>query len=449
MNPIRVSDPILRRIYILFGCFLLFTVLIILQLVRVQYLEGDHWIDYDHSHKVYYKQVVADRGSILADDGSILAATLPYFRIALDGAAIREEDYENFEDSLQVLCQKLASFHGKNLYSADFFRQRIQNARKNRDRHFYLFPVSEVFNYQEMKRLCQFPILNRKQYDGGAIVEKIHNKRFYPFKDLGRITLGLLKDDTIGVRGLEASFNKILRGKDGYMLVQRIAGNTEVPIEEFGESETVDGLDIQTTINVNMQDVVETELKRAVEAHSAKAGIAILMETATGQIKALANYPDNLNMAVSQQYEPGSTFKIASAIAALEEGIIELDDTINTYNGEYEYYDRIMKDVHPLGKVTFREAFEKSSNIGISQVIYRHYRKNPVKFVEQLKQMGVLSPTGFQIRGEQEPYLITPDNPNWNGTTLPWLATGYNIKLTPLQLLTFVNAIANNGKMMR
>lgn len=447
----RVSDTILKRIYWLVGFLGLATFLIVAKVVKIQYADGEKWRNVAANQKVYPKSVLADRGSILADDQSVMAVTLPFYRFAMDATVLKERNFVNLQDSLYELCDLLAEHFGRQELTSGHFLKKILQARDNNDRHIYLFPVSRRFTYQDYKLIRTFPILNRGRFVGGFIVEKVNNKRFYPLGSLAKITLGRLKDDTTGLKGIEYSFNQLLRGSDGKRMVQRLAGGVEVPVDYFSEMSAEDGYDILTTININMQDVAYNALRRCVEDNDAKWGVAILMETRTGHIKALANYPENFNYGVAMQYEPGSTFKIASAMAALEDGVIRPGDSIQTgEDGYVTYYeDDVMRDERSYGNLTLRQALEKSSNIAISRVIFDNYRRRPEAFIEQLEAIGILSNTSFQLKGEPEPYIIRPGNTLWSGITLPWLSIGYNVKLTPLQLLTFYNGIANGGKMIQ
>lgn len=442
---------ILKRSYVVAAVLAAGTMLIFAQIGRLQIFQADKWLAVQEERRVYHKTVLADRGSILADDGSVMATTVPYFRVAIDATVIKARDYANFADSLGKLAEGLAAKFGKELETdAAYYERLVQKAQAEEDRHVYLFPFNRLLDFNEMKYVRSLPILNRGRYHGGIIVEKVNSRRFNPLGQLARITLGRLDEETAqGVKGVEYSFNSSLRGRDGSMLVQRVANNLEVPLNYIYEESARDGLDVKTTLNVNMQDVVYSALKDGVDRHDAKSGVAILMEVETGKVKAIANYPENYNHAVATQLEPGSTFKIASAIAAMEDGLVRPSDSVDAGDGVVQYFDQTMRDEHPYGKITFRQAIEKSSNIGIAHIIEKHYAKNPQKFIERLEEMGALEYAGFQIRGEPQPLIIKPGNPLWNQTTLPWLSTGYNVKMTPLQLLSFYNAIANNGRMVR
>lgn len=446
----KVSDTILKRVYLLFGAIVLFALLIIGQTLRIQWGQGDRWRQVAARERVITKPVVADRGSILADDGTILAITLPFYRVAIDATVLRESDYPSLPDTIDLLSKRLAAQLGRGQVTSAELRTRILRALRRRDRHVYLFPVSRTFTYPEMKLIQSLPILNRGRFKGGLIVEKVLHKRFYPFQDMARITLGVVRDDSIPSKGLEVSFNHLLKGRDGMMLVQRLPGGIEVPLSEIGEVDPQDGYDLHTTLNVHLQDVVSSALRRTVERTEAKGGVAILMEVQTGHIKAVANYPEDFNAAIATQTEPGSTFKLAATIAALEAGAVRPTDTIATGRGEVKYYDRTVRDVYPLGNISFQTAFEKSSNVALSKVIQRGFGHRPKEFIAALDRMGALSMVGSQLRGEPVPYAIRPeDKKQWSGTTLPLMATGYNVLLTPLQQLAFYNAVANGGRMIQ
>ena len=442
----HVPDTILKRVYILSALIVLGGVAIVAKLVHIQFAQADKWQALMERDRVYHRTVLATRGSLLADDGAILATTLPFYRVAMDPTQVDTGSLPNYADSLNALCQGLARVANDPELSPRYFRLRILRARARGDRHVYLFPVRRVFNHQEMRQIVSLPILNQGRFKGGLILEKINNQRFYPLQGMARITLGLMQDDTSGVKGLEYSFNRYLRGRDGRQLVQRLAGGVQLPLTDDEAVETRDGYDVRTTLNVNMQDVVSNALNRAIIRHNAQSGVAILMEVATGEVKAIANYPETYNTAVMEQMEPGSTFKTASAMIALEDGVVRPDDVFDTGEGQTTYYDRKLKDEKRLGRITLAQALEKSSNVAISRLIYDQYRHRPEHFIKRLQEIGILNETGFQIKGEPAPNLIQPGQRMWNGATLPWLSIGYNVRLTPLQILAFYNAIANDGR---
>lgn len=448
-NP-RVSDRILRRTYLLLGAFLLAAVLIVAKALRIQWVEAARWEALANQERVYPQTLLADRGSILADDGTVLAVTLPFYRFAMDATVVKERDYPNLNDSLNLLAAQLAAFSPDTALDAAHFRHLLNVARVKKDRHTYLFPYKYRFTEADLRRIQRFAVLNRGQFKGGLLVERVNNKRFYTQGDLARITLGSLRDDTTGTRGLEHTFNTHLRGRDGKRLVQRVAGNVEVPVADAASHPAQDGRDVVTTLNLNFQDIVTSALEKGMRENEARHGVAILMEVETGDIKAIANAPENYNHAAATRWELGSIFKTATVLAALEAGIARPTDSIPTGKyGTHKFHDREMRDVLAYGTLTLQQALEKSSNIAIAKLIEHHFGAHPEVFIGLLKKLRVLDPSGVQLSGEPSPGIITPKNPLWSGTTLPWLAIGYNVRLTPLQMLTFYNSIANDGYRVR
>ncbi|MBC7451244.1 MAG: transpeptidase family protein, partial [Cytophagales bacterium] len=289
--------------------------------------------------------------------------------------------------------------------------------------------------------------------------EKI-DRRFMPFSVLAQRTVGFVNEENNGA-GLEYSFNNELAGKNGKAWFRKMSGGNWKPIHDENEITPIDGVDIVTTIDVNIQDVAEASLMKHLIAHDADYGCVVLMEVATGEIKAIANlgkvgpgqYYENYNYAMGNQglTEPGSTFKLASVIALLEDTDINLTDSIDTGNGEFEFYDRIMRDSKPggYGNLTLQQAFEKSSNIAISRKVNEYFGAKPDKFLEHIQRMGLTEPVVFQMSGIAKPYFKTTKSKTWSGTTLPWMSIGYEISMSPIHTLAFYNGIANNGRMVR
>lgn len=448
----RVPDHILLRLYLLFGGFVIFAIAILTQVVRIQYFQGKYWRELEQKERIVQVPVKADRGNILADDGSILATSLPYYRIGMDAKAFRRDSFINFNDSLELLSQNMAYHFGTEERDARYFRERILSGLNSpklpKAKYLYIPLIPEWINYEELKMVTSWPLLNKGRYISGLVIDK-KQQRFYPYQQLGRMTLGLVTDSAKAIRGIEYAFDKELRGMDGLVMAQKLAGNTLMPLDRFGQKLTTDGYDVQTTLNINMMDIVRDALKNGVEKNEAKFGVAILMETKTGHIKALANYPEEYNYAVALAIEPGSTFKIASAIALLEDKKVNPQDTVDTGDGSIKYFDKVITDHHRLGKITFETAIAQSSNVAISKLVQEAYKDNPEAFIQHIERMHLLEPTGISLKGEPEPIIVRPGNKEWSGTSLPSLSYGYGIRMTPLQMLSFYNAIANEGKIVK
>ncbi len=448
----KVSNHILRRVYVLFGLFGLFGLLIVLRIMTLQ-LNQANWVQKGVEEQVFFQKVMADRGNILAENGTILATSLPFYRLAMDPTVIDTTLFESFSDSLRQLSMLIATHveaespQDTTIDSLKVYRE-IREAIATGDRHLYL--SRKKLNFRELEIAQTWPILNQGRFGGGLVVEKFNNERFYPMEDLARITLGRLVDDTVAIRGIEYSFNHELRGRDGYMLAQKVVGGSYVPLQNFGDDGASDGYDVITTLDVDMQHVVERALERGVERHYAKYGVAILMEVETGKIRAIANYPETYNHAIATSIEPGSTFKTASAVALLEDTLVSPDDIIDTGEGKIMFDDKEITDNgHVWGKITFEEVFAHSSNVGVSKTVFEHYYEKPERYMAHLRNFGFFDVANLQIEGEPRPNIIKPDDPEWTIATLPSLSYGYSLEVTPIQMATFYNGIANNGRLMR
>lgn len=449
----NIKRSILFRVRIAFLLTSAIGMAIIYKITQVQFVDGDKWRQMSEDIHLQYRPVKATRGNIYSEDGSLLATSLPFYRVVLDPSISREDRFRNGIDSLATL---LAGYYKDK--SATQYKRIISDARNTGKK--YLIINRKQIGYQEKLAMMKWPIFRDGRLGGGVIFEKV-DQRYRPFRSLAGRTVGFLNEDDYGV-GLEYSFNEFLQGRNGEALFQKIAGGSWKPLHDAEDIKPTDGFDIVSTLDINIQDVAESALLRQLINKDANFGSVIVMEVATGHIKALANleknksgngYGENYNYAVGEQglTEPGSTFKLISMMALLEEGKISLRDSIDTGEGVFKFYDRSMRDAKHggFGRITIREAFEKSSNIGISRLVNEQFGVAPVKFMNYITKVGLDNPVGFQLKGEGVPYFKTPGTKNWYGTTLPWMSIGYELKVTPLQTLTLYNAIANDGKMVK
>lgn len=426
---------------------------VIFRIAKIQYVEGEEWRSMGETLGMQVMNVKATRGNIYADDGSLLATSLPFYRLAIDPYLPSNGLYKNNIDSL---CYLLSRYYGD--LTPTQYKRKIDDARKNGRR--YLTINREEIGYQDKKNMENWPLFREGRLKGGVIFEKVE-QRFLPFSHLGIRTIGSVDANDRGTVGLEYSFNKQLAGVNGKGLYQKMAGGGWRPIYDGTERRPVDGYDIQTTINVDLQDVTESALHKELQRHEADYGVAIVMEVKTGKIKAISNlsrnsngdYYERYNYAVGSQgsREPGSTFKLASMIALLEETDIKLSDSVDTGDGSLEFFDRTMRDHKPggFGTLSVQEVFENSSNIGVAKLVSHYFGNEPEKFINYLKRMNLHQPLDFQMVGEGKPYIKDPSDSTWSGVSLPWISHGYELKMTPLQMLTLYNAVANNGKMVK
>ncbi len=446
-------SSILLRVRVAYLLILLASGAIMYRIFAIQNIEGEKWKKKAESIALQYRTIKATRGNIYSDNGSLLATSLPFYKVAFDPSLVDEKIYNAKIDSLSLLLSR----HFKD-NSKSYYKRRINDARLSGSR--YLVLNRDEINYQAKKEMMDWPIFRKGRMRGGVIFEKVET-RFRPFSYLGYRTIGTINDEDRGVVGLEYSFNKQLMGRDGSALYQKISGGNWKPVYDGTEVKPQNGLDIVSTINVDLQDVAELALLKALYANDADYGCVVVMEVETGEIKAISNlsknsngeYWENYNYAVGSQgsREPGSTFKLASMIALFEETRTGLLDTVDTGEGEYQFYDQTMKDHKPggFGKLTVQEVFEKSSNIGTAKLIVDEFGDDPERFVEHLQNMGLTKPLGFQMVGEGKPYIKHPKDSTWSGVTLPWMSHGYELTMTPLHTLTLFNAVANEGRMIQ
>lgn len=444
---------ILIRTYTAFAFVCVFAAFIVAYLFKIQFKEREHWVELSQNLSTTIQTVEPSRGTIFAIDGSVLATSLPIYDLRIDGKApglAKKEFFDDNIDSLSFMLSQLFADKSK----ADYKRI-LTGVRKRKERYYLL---KRKITYPEMKAVKNFPIFRMGKYKGGLTIEE-KNKREKPFEDLAERTIGYSVQGVQPV-GLEGAFNKDLSGKEGKRVMQRIAGGTWIPMNDEEQIEAKNGNDIYTTIDVNLQDVTTNALRRTLINNDAQWGTAILMEVATGEIRAIANltrvsegiYNEQYNYAVGESLEPGSTFKLTSMLALLEDKKVRMTDLFDTENGEKRYFaNAVMYDSEKGGHgvVTFQHAFEISSNVAISKAIYQHYRSNPSQFYNHLDRLHLTKPLGLQITGEGKPRIKHPKDKDWYGTTLPWSSIGYEVKVTPMQVLSLYNAVANNGVMVK
>lgn len=409
-----IRSSILLRVRIAFLTILVFSGAIIYKIIRIQTVDGEKWMTKAQNIGLEYRQVKATRGNIYSDNGSLLATSLPFYKVAFDPSRISDDEFKAHIDSLSWL---LAAFFED--YSAIDYQRRITDARLSGRE--YLLLSRRKIGYQDKKRMESWPIFRKGRFKGGVIFEKV-DQRYKPFSHLGDRTIGSINEDDRGIVGLEYSFNRQLAGRNGEALFQKLSGGDWKQVYDGSEVKPKDGYDIVTTINVDLQDVAETALLGALIEHDADYGCVVVMEVHTGEIKAISNlsknksggYWENYNYAVGSQgsREPGSTFKLASLIALIEDTRLSLYDSVDTGNGSYKFYDRTMKDHKPggFGKLSVKEVFEHSSNIGIAKLITQQFGQDPDKFVAYLRKMGLTKPLGFQMVGEGKPYIKSPSD---------------------------------------
>lgn len=449
----NIKRSILIRVRVAFLLVALLACAIPYKVAIVQLLEGEKWKTKAEQVNFQFREVQATRGNIYATDGSLLATSLPFYQVAIDPTVVEDAKFKSGLDSLATM---LANFYQDK--SAMDYKRMILDARSNQKQ--YLMINRRQIDYQDMKKMALWPIFKEGRVKGGVIFEKLE-RRYQPFGSLASRALGTLNVDGDG-SGIEYSFNKQLKGQNGKALFQRLSGGVWKPLFDVDDTEPLNGYDIQTTLDVNIQDVAEAALRNQLTKTDAAFGSVIVMEVATGHVKAISNleknaagtgYVESYNYAVGNHgnVEPGSTFKLVSMLALLEENKISPNDKIDTGNGVYRFYNRNMNDAKNggYGTITIRQAFEKSSNVGISKLVNQHFGSNPSKFLAYVDKVGLAKPLSLQLVGEGKPVFKTPGAKDWYGTSLPWISIGYESELNPIHTLAFYNAVANGGKMVK
>ncbi len=448
------KKDILWRVYLVYFMVLLFALGILAKLVFIQTKERVALVEKAQTQEIREFKLEASRGNILDAKGNLLATSIPIFEIRFDAASPLISD-ELFYDKVDSLSAGISVIFGT--YSKAKVKKDLVKARKAGNRYYLL---KRRATYRQLKQLRELPIFRLGKYKGGLITSR-KTQRERPYRELAARTIGYEnKKENLHV-GIEGAYTDFLTGKEGKQLRRRINHGDWIPLYDENEVEPQNGLDVVTTIDVNMQDITENALLRQLLDHKAFQGCAVIMEVETGDIKAIANlrfdstdskYKETYNYAIGESIEPGSTFKLPSILTALDDGKVKLTDSLVVGEGYKVYYSRTVKDVHKIGngRITVRDAFEQSSNVGLSIIITEAYGENPSEFIDKLYSMSLNKPLGLQILGEGIPYIKHPtDKKMWWGTSLPWISFGYELQITPLQTLAFYNAVANNGKMIK
>ena len=443
-----IKKSILNKLYIVVALMTLFFIAIIGRIINVQYVQGEKYRKLFVESTVKIDTIFSNRGNVYAADGNLLATSMYKYTIRMDLVAVKSTV---FEKNINALSSSLSDLLGK---PTAYYQERLRNARKRKNR--YLL-IARNIGYNDYVKMKQFPIFKLGVYQGGFITEQ-KTIRVLPIGKIAERTIGY--DDFRGGAGIEGAFAGYLEGENGWRLKQKIAKGQWKPINDVNEKEPIDGRDVITTIDVNIQDITHHALLRQLEYFEAEHGCAVVMETATGEIKAISNlggtsrgtYYEKRNYAVWESHEPGSTFKLASFMVALDDNVIDTSTIVDTGNGILMIHGKKIEDSHKggYGKISAARVFEVSSNVGIVKLIREHYDHRPEKFVNKLSSFGLDKKLGVLIKGEGSPIIPSPKNKKtWYKTTLEWMAWGYGVSLTPLQILTFYNAVANNGQMVK
>ena len=434
-----------NRITVLYLVIVFIAIGVVAQIIKVQQFS----VAINTTSQPRYFTVEAPRGNIIADDGALLAISMPLYDVRLDMSVMNKTLFNTNIVELSILLAHL--FKDKTSEEYELFLRSSKDAKKNK----YILLKNKV-THNELNALKKMPVLELGQNKGGLIAEQRPNRE-KPFGLLAQRTVGVLRG--VNPVGIERAFNQTLSGIDGVHLKRKIAKGIWVPQDAEGNRLPRAGNNVVTTINTDMQDVAEKALENTLIINNADWGCVVLMEVKTGKVKVIANLKkqadgsvrENFNYAMAKHVSPGSTFKLASVIAGLEDGFFKVEDSVRTYGGKFSFYDRVMMD-SKLGlydNITIKNAFINSSNVGISRIIFDNYKSNPNAFTDRIYKMGLSTPLELELPFPNNLKSPIPNKGGWSGVTLPWMSIGYEMQLTPIHMLTFYNAIANQGKMVK
>ena len=455
----------LRKSYLMYAGVLLFAIAIIAKIIVVQTKDGKELEELAREKEHRIRKLEASRGNILSYDGKLMATSIPVFDIYFDASVVDMDLFRNNIDSLSNVMAK--AFPQK---TAKQWKESFSTAKAEGKRY---HPVVKSISLEQYRAMQQYPIFNKGQNRGGIVAEK-KTRRVRPYNELAGRIIGFVRegDKEKGEKsyyvGLEGTYNDYLKGVDGEQHVRRLHHNNWIPVGSDDDIEAKNGNDVVTTFDVNLQDIVESALNNTMVTNKAEQGCAILMDVETGYIRACANlklnhkngqYEESYNFALAERYEPGSVFKIASMTVLFNSNPnIRLTDIVNIGTGPIVFSKRVMRDDHTFtkdGRATVAQIIEQSSNKGTAVLITRQFMAHPEKYVDGLYALGLNKKPGTGLAGEAKPYIKHPSdtdkngNKLWSNVSLPWMSIGYEVNVTPMQIITLYNAIANNGKMMK
>ncbi|GAB2605339.1 penicillin-binding protein [Spirosoma areae] len=452
----NIKQVIIQRANNVFYFVIFLAICVLLRLVYVQYFQtfkGKFWRERVEETRIRTDTIRAMRGNIYATDGRLLATSLPTYVVGLDPTMAKPEYFNKKVDSLGLLLSQIYRDR-----SARDYTDMVRDARARKRR--YVLLNRRRVTFQERQKMIKWPFFrsSAKVAARGGVLRPYY-ERYHPFAQMAERTIGNLDAKTgRGLIGLEASFQPALAGKNAVGLVEVLSGGVRKPVNDGPDMKPEPGMDLYTTIDVNYQDMAESALRSSLEKYNAAKGCVIVMEVATGEIRAMANltkrgntYVENFNHALAGRTDPGSTFKLATMMALLEEKAISLDQMVATGGGSMRYNGLSINDAKRggAGTITARQVFEKSSNVGIHLLMRSYFYKRPDLYCQYLRRFHLTQPTGIHMKGEAIPVVRNPDMKGWSKVSLTSMSYGYEMQITPLQMLAFYNAVANGGRWVR
>ena len=439
------------RIYLVAFAMFVMACAIVVKLTNIQRVEGAHYRKLAKERTVQNFTIHANKGNIYSADGSLLATSIPNYEIRFDAVVPKTE---LFQKSVSSLSDSLAYLLGK---PSSYYERGLRKARATENRYFL---IARGLSYTDYVKIKGFPLFKEGANKGGIIV-KPEPVREYPIGRIAERTIGYERvkpDGTPDGKGIEWAYRKYLNGKDGKILKQKIAKGQWKPIRDLNEVDPIDGYDVISTIDVFIQDIAHHALLKQLEEYEADHGCVVVMETKTGHIKAISNlgrlsdgtYNETQNYAIIEAHDPGSTFKLVDLMAVLEDKVADTSTVFDANGGIIRIFGKTVEDSHHgLGKVSLAHGFEVSSNTVMVQSVFNNYRNNPSKFIKHIESWGLDKKIGLELKGEATPKIPKPGEAGWSALSLPWMAFGYGINVTPMQTLTYYNSVANNGVMVK
>lgn len=456
-NNIDVRTDILWRVYAVYSGIVFFALLIIIQIIRIQVVEKDELLRMAEEREIRFRKEVAHRGNVFSKNETLLATSVPVYSIYFDPMAVKEELFDEDIDKLADSLSSMLKDKSKAQYASHLKKMRSQGKR--------YVKIANKLSMDKYKRMCKFPIFCKGQNRGGFIVERTY-VRTLPYGELAARTIGYTREnetDSIYV-GLEGAYNDYLKGTEGIQLVRRINNNFWMPMPDPANTDPVNGDDIYTSIDIEIQDVAENALKKCLIENKAMQGCVIMMDVKSGFVEVMASlrynektskYEESYNFALRHNVEPGSTFKAVTMLTLLENNPdLSIDDRMYLGTKDFKmFYGRKLQDSHLVtdenGYTTIRNAFEQSSNIAFATMVDETFKSNPDRFIELIYSTKINEPLNLDIKGAANPYIKDTKDKYWSKLSLPWMSIGYEVLLTPMQILTYYNAIANDGVMVK
>lgn len=449
------KNDVLWRVYLLYAVMLVFSVAVIVKVLVIQIRDGEELLERANKRELKIRDEKAHRGNVFSNNGSILATSVPRYNIYFDPLSVKQELFDSEIANLADSLSRMLKVKSKSQYVSS-----LKKARSERKRY---VRIATKVSMGEYKRMSKFPIFKEGKNKGGFIAERNYVREL-PYGELAARTIGYVRESENIMVGLEGAYNEYLKGVDGRQLVRLINNNYWMPMQSPENREPINGDDIYTSINIEIQDVAENALKKCLIENDALQGCVVLMDVKSGFIEAMASlsynektseYEEMYNFALTHNVEPGSTFKAITMLALLENNPnMSVDDKIYLGTTDYKtFYNRTIHDSHRVtdekGYTTIRNAFEQSSNIAFATLVEDEFKNNQAKFIEHIYKTKINEPLNLDIKGEGKPYIKNPSDKTWSKLSMPWMSFGYESTLAPIHILTFYNAIANNGVMVK